>query len=256
MNTESKREMTESGATNGSVAILHATIGRRLKASIIDGVVLLALIVVIPLVGHALAGDSIAGLWLLMYAPVFLLEPLLVSFWGQTIGQYLLGVKVVREHVFLRCPLPQSFLRFYTKALLGLWSMIYMVFSKNHKAIHDYLAGTIVILSPRRLAKDPSFADNGETEQTEDARFVYPSALRRFAFFLIWYFGSLFGATFVEFILLSIVVGTDRAEQLFKAIERGERLFWSIMLIVFASLAAKGRLPGAKRKRKFPEGFL
>jgi uncharacterized RDD family membrane protein YckC len=256
MNTESEKDVTESGITNPGVAVLHATIGRRLKASVIDGVVLLALIVVIPLVAHALAGDSIAGLWLLMYAPVFVLEPLLVSFWGQTIGQYLLGVRVVRENAFLRCPLPLSFLRFYTKAVLGLWSMIYMVFSKKHKAIHDYLAGTIVVLSPRRLAKDPSFAENGEVEQAEDTRFVYPSVLRRCAFFLIWYFGFLFGTTFAGFILLSIVVGTDRADQLFDSIERAGRLFWSIMLIVFASLAAKGRLPGAKRTRKLPEGHL
>ena len=91
-----------------------------------------------------------------MYAPVFILEPLLVSYyWGQTVGQYLWGIKIIRETDLTRCPLVLSFVRYYAKALLGLWSMIYMLFSRKHKAIHDYLAHTVVILFSLSVSEDP-----------------------------------------------------------------------------------------------------
>jgi uncharacterized RDD family membrane protein YckC len=235
---------------------LYATIGRRLKASVIDGVVVTASIVVIPLAIHALFGaNKMPLMGLLMYAPLLALEPVLVSFWGQTVGQYVLGIKVIREKDSAKCPLPQSFCRFYVKAIFGIWSMIYMVFSQRHKAIHDYLAGTLVILSPARLRADPSFADRGEGEQEGDAKFVYPSVRRRFVYFLVWYFAILFGVDLLLKIILRIIAGSDRADRLFQAGDTVIEVFGWILLIVVASLAAKGRLPGAKRTRKFPEGY-
>lgn len=237
-----------------NTSLVYATVGRRLKASIVDGIVSLALIVAIPVAVQNLTNTPISGMGFLMYAPVFILEPFLISFWGRTIGHYVFGLRVIRENDLSKCPLPQSFGRFFVKALLGWWSMFYLVFSKKQKALHDYLAGTLVILSPERLAKNPSLAGNGELESEEDEKFTYPSALRRFVFFVIWYIVSLFGMFFLLFFFLSAFMGNERADQLVEANSKSTEIFGVLLLIAMAALAAKGRLPGAKRKKKLPEG--
>jgi uncharacterized RDD family membrane protein YckC len=230
--------------------MVYATFGRRLKASIIDSVVLLVILLAVPLTSSLFVNDSFRGLAVLMYGPLFILEPLLVSFWGQTIGQYVLGMKVVREHTLSKCPLHLSFVRFYAKAILGLWSMIYMAFSTKHKAIHDYLAQTVVVLSPARLAKNPSFAQVGEPEQTEETQYVYPSRLRRFAIFVVWWFAVIISFDLVAEGILSIFVGSPEATKLWKSVDKLVSIFDSVLLVVIASLAAKGLLPGARRTLK------
>ena len=185
-----------------------------------------------------------------MYAPLFILEPFLVSYCGQTVGQYLWGIKVVREADLRKCPLLLSFVRYYAKALLGWWSMIYMFFSNKHKAIHDYLAHTVVILSPYRLAVKPSFAEQGMMEQEPERGFVYPSALRRFVFFFIWWFVAVIVLDTVADALLSLLVGKARAAQLMKLGDPIVTILGLILLVIVASLAAKGLLPGARRKRQ------
>lgn len=235
---------------NKQKEIVYATLGRRVKASILDSVIVLALIVTIPVIMGQITKGLPDGWGVLMYAPIFFLEPLLISYWGQTVGQYLWGIKVVREADLTKCPLSLSFVRYYTKAVLGWWSMIYMFFTKKHQAIHDHLAHTVVILSPYRLAKTPSFAEKGMTEQEPEEGFVYPSVLRRFGFFVIWWFVIFIALYAVAKGLLSLSVGTVKADQLLKSADPLVTFFGLILLLVVASLAAKGLLPGARRKSR------
>ena len=233
---------------NSDTKVVYATLGRRLMASVIDSWVLLFFFIGIPLLIEPFTKESFTGLAVLMYAPVFVLEPLLVSYWGQTVGQYLMGIRVVREADLSRCLLLLSFVRYYLKAVLGVWSLVYIFFSRNHKAIHDYVTHTVVILSPYRLAKSPSFAEEGMTEQKTEKDYLYPSVLRRFVLFIVWWVVTIIVMQAVAEGLLSLVVGTDRAEQL---LESGDRLVTTIeviLLLVIASLSAKGLLPGAEKK--------
>ncbi len=228
--------------------IIYATIGRRIKASIFDSVILLFLFVIIPVIVGQFVQSPLGALRaLVMFAPIFIFEPLLVSYWGQTVGQYFLGIKVVREVGMSKCPLLLSFARYYTKAILGLWSVLYILFSKKHKAIHDYLAHTVVILSPSRLANNPLFAESGITEQEQEKDFLYPSALRRFVFFVIWWLVASIVLDKIVNGLLSLVVGTDRAAQLIKSGDPFMTFILLILMFVAASLSAKGLLPGARR---------
>jgi hypothetical protein len=214
----------------------------------LDSVILLTLIIAIPVVAGQVIQGALGRWGVVMYAPVFFLEPLLVSYWGQTIGQYLFGITVVREADQSKRRLLSSFVRYYAKACLGLYSMIYMLFSGKHKAIHDYLARTVVILSPYRLAKTPLFVERGIMEQEPEKGFVYPSALRRFGFFVIWWFITLTVLYAIVDALLSLTVGTDRAARLLKSGDLLVTFLVLILLLVVASLAAKGLLPGARRR--------
>jgi hypothetical protein len=187
-----------------------------------------------------------------MYVPLFFLEPLLIAYWGHTVGQYVYGIKVVREADLRKCPLFLAFVRYYAKALLGWWSMIYMFFTKKHQAIHDHLAHTLVILSPYRLAKNPSFAEKGITEQEPEKGFVYPSALRRFVFLVIWWFIALIVLFSVAEGLLSWSVGKERAHQILDSVDPLVTFLVLVLLLIVGFLAAKGLLPGARRRSQLP----
>lgn len=234
--------------------VLYATLARRIKASIIDGIVLGALFILSPLVINSLTG-KVSGLnAIAMYIPLFLTEPFLISYLGFTFGQYIFGIQVVRLDTGGKCPIVASFARYYTKIFLGSLSMIYMLFSKKHQAMHDHVAKTLVVLSHDKIERKPEFAKYGEPEQNleKDSIYSYPSALRRFGFFCIWtiFLSIIFGVA-IEGAALSLLPGyTLDTERLPKPIELSVDCFYSIFFIVLAMLASKGYLPGAKRKKK------
>jgi hypothetical protein len=130
--------------------------------------------------------------------------------------------------------------------------MIYMFFTKKHQAIHDHLVHTVVILSPYRLARTPSFAGEGMAERELEKGFVYPSALRRFGFFVIWWFVTFIVVYAVAEGVLSLSVGKKRAHYILDSVDPLVTFFALILLLTTAFLAAKGLLPGARRKFRLP----
>jgi hypothetical protein len=102
--------------------------------------------------------------------------------------------------------------------------------------------------------RDPSFAQAGETEQAEEGLFVYPSVARRFLFFLIWWLAIVILLDEPARGILSLFIGGLKADSFLRSIKRLTDVLDSLVLVFVASLAAAGRLPGAKRRRKLPEG--
>src|SRR6266581_5163697 len=239
--------------------VLYATLPRRIKASIIDGVVLLALIILSPLIIGTLTGRDTVFNTIAMFAPL-LLEPFLISFLGFTLGQYIFGIQVVRLDTGGKCPLVASFARYFTKTLLGSLSIVYMLFSKKHQAIHDHLAKTLVVLYHKKIEQSPEFAKYGEIEQDmeNDVAYTYPSVPRRFGFFCIWavVISIVFGIVVEGAALLLLPGYTFDTEKMPKQIEIASNLLYSIIFIGLAVLASKGYLPGAKRKLKELENKL
>lgn len=230
---------------------LFATLPRRLKASIVDGILLLTLFVVNPLIVGTVS-DHYTG-WgpLVMFVPLLVLEPFLITFFGFTPGQYIFGIEVVRIAGPSKCPLLISFARTYTKYLLGSFSLFYILFSKKYQAIHDHLADTIVVLSKRRLESSPQFARYGAVEQVSEERFTYPSPIKRFVFFLVWYVsvGSVF-ELLIQRVTPSSLTADPFAGRLSQPFWIIHDLLFSLLFFGVALFAAKGYLPGAKRKKK------
>jgi uncharacterized RDD family membrane protein YckC len=212
--------------------VLYATLPRRIKASIIDGIVLLAFIILSPLLIGPLTGNDSGLSAIAMFTPPLLLEPFLISYLGFTVGQYVFGIQVVRIDTGGKCPLVASFARYYTKVILGSLSMAYMLFSKKHQAIHDHVAKTLVVLSVKKIERNPNFANYGELEQTLEGDFIYPSALKRFGFFLIWLVpvSIVFGIIIEGAALIMIPGYTSETEKLPKEIDIAANLIGSIFL--------------------------
>ncbi len=230
--------------------VLYATLPRRIKASIIDGIVLLALFILCPVLISSLIGKDTGLNAIAMFTPALVLEPILISYCGFTLGQYIFGIKVVRCNTGGQCPLLASFARYFTKIILGSVSMVYMLFSKKHQAIHDHVAKTLVVLSEKKIERNPDFAKCGELEQSSDEAYVYPSSLKRFCYFLIWLIPVcvVYGIIIEGVGLLMLPEYTLDSEKLPKGIDIATDIIGSIIFIALAVLASKGYLPGARRK--------
>ena len=124
----------------------YPTLPDRIKASIIDGVILISMIVGATYLFEAIkttpdVARAIAFLFIfLLYDPIF------VSSLGGTIGHMLLGLRVKREkdqskNVFF----PLAIVRFIIKALLGWISLITVTSNSKRKALHDMAVKSIVI---------------------------------------------------------------------------------------------------------------
>lgn len=234
--------------------IIYASLPRRIKASIVDGIILLSLFTLIPIVFSSVSNSETPVKAILMYAPLFLFEPFLITYLGYTIGHYFFGIRIVRIDNHLKCPLYISFVRYYAKALLGVFSATYMLFSKNQQAIHDHLAKTIVLLSKKKLENNPELA-NSHSESTLDFSYLQSSPLKRFVIFILWYiFCAIILGIAIEVIALFVIPGyTIETEKMPEYMEITAQLIFAILFFLLALAAAQGYLPGARRKKRDPE---
>ena len=230
---------------------IYASLATRVKASIIDGFVLLTLFIMVPVtIGTFISSESpFKGV--AMFAPILLLEPLLVTYVGATIGQSIFGLKVIRVNTRSNCNLFISFFRYLAKTVLGSLSLIYMLFSKKHQAIHDHLANTVVIISQKKLNKNPQLMKYGETEQTLNYDYIYPSAIRRFISFIGWYaFVGIVLVTASDMVATRLIPGyPQNSDKLPEIFDNSLSIALAIIFISLAVFASKGLLPGARKKK-------
>jgi uncharacterized RDD family membrane protein YckC len=76
----------------------------------------------------------------------FVYEPLCTSLFC-TVGQKITGIRV-RSHASFgdeKISLPKAYLRVISKVLLGFVSFFTIMFSKEKRALHDFIAGSIVL---------------------------------------------------------------------------------------------------------------
>ena len=239
---------------------VYATLPMRIKAVAIDSLIVsLLLMALLQVLGLYFPKHSVLTAFA-MFGMSLLFEPLLISSAGCTIGQYLMGIRVIRKENGTLCPFHLSIVRYIVKILLGLYSLVYMLFSSNRQGIHDYSAKTIVVISKRKLIKHPEVAIEQKEEGQIEKQYKYPSAIRRFAFFVIWYIIAFFSASIILGILYSIIIAIGTIVGLTSYEESENNLLfgifiiiiWIIELFLFAAVAywaSKGYLPGAMRKK-------
>jgi uncharacterized RDD family membrane protein YckC len=75
-------------------------------------------------------------------------DPIFTSAFGGTIGHLMNGIRVKQEKDEVKnIPFHFAFLRFIAKALLGWISLLTMNSNTKRKAIHDYMASSVVIFN-------------------------------------------------------------------------------------------------------------
>ena len=126
--------------------LVFSNIPSRVKAAVIDSIVLM---VMIYLVSTILASFETVPTFVrvLLFIIVFgLYEPLLVSFFGATIGHSFAKIEVKQEaHPTKTLNFFQALLRFIIKYCLGWLSLLTMSSNEKRMAIHDHAVKSIVI---------------------------------------------------------------------------------------------------------------
>jgi len=223
----------------------YATFTSRFRAVIFDSAIVCAGIVLIAIAADAT--DRIPGsgrvAWLLMFAAVFLYEPIFIWRRGATIGHARNHLVVVSQRSGGTPTLGQAFARYVLKVVLGLPSFVTMVFSRKHQAIHDWLSGTTVQLAANADAAIHEF----HIERTEDDARILPSRRRRvivlvgylIALFLLY--GMVFGALDPTGCARQQICSDGR-----RLVLRGISLSWITLSLAAVVAAWKGLLLGAR----------
>jgi len=156
--------------------VFYPRLIRRVRAILIDSVLLPITVFGVLILGDALGVSHTYGKVALILVPIFVLEPGLVAFTGGTIGHHLLRIRVATLDGQRNINIFAATLRFVAKLLLGWLSLIFVLTTKKHQAVHDLLARSVVI------HKDPSTLPAYEKlveRMPDSAEYLYPPAWRR-----------------------------------------------------------------------------
>ena len=220
----------------------YAAFGRRLWAVALDAIVAGFGIVAITIVGDLTRNVPGSGrvLVVLLYALIFLYEPLLVWGFGATIGQRAANLRVVDDATGGNPPFWRAFVRFVLKTVLGLPSFIAMAFTRRHQALHDKLTHTTVQI--RNL--DRAVEGDYHAERVEDAPDpAMPSPLRRIIIIAL-YSAGLFLVGIIEVVLFATLF---RARDL-DVLNNLFALFWVAGTLWVVIAGWQGVLIGARRR--------
>ncbi len=215
----------------------YASLGTRTWTSLIDTCFLAAWFFSVALIepwSESTPGVIRALIW---YAPLPLIEPLSIRIFSRTIGQYMLGFRVISLND-RPLTLPRLLLRQALKySLLGI-SLLYIPFSSRRLSVHDQFTRAAVVRSESLLGTE-GFGGEG----------LPPFRLRTFIVSLFWAFlSSAFGGVLASvLVLLALgVVAPELLEGRFTANivawVASLTSMWVFWVVLFRGAA--GRLPG------------
>ncbi len=118
----------------------------RVKAMMTDGIVIVVFMFVASYI-FSLFESVPDSARIIAFVFIFLLyDPLFTSIFGGTIGHMMLGLRVKRESDEKKnIILPLAIPRYIVKVLLGWISLLTVSGNEKRKAIHDYIAGSVVV---------------------------------------------------------------------------------------------------------------
>jgi uncharacterized RDD family membrane protein YckC len=118
---------------------------KRMQSSFIDLIFLVLMMLVFSMILDNFGGTP-DWVRMLLFVLIFVAyEPLLTAI-GFTIGNYLMGIRVRRESdPSKRIHLGQSLLRYPIKCTLGWLSFVTIHSNPQKRAIHDLVAGSVMI---------------------------------------------------------------------------------------------------------------
>jgi uncharacterized RDD family membrane protein YckC len=157
-------------------AITYPRFIRRVRAILVDSILLPVAVIGSLIAGDAMGVSSAVGKALLLLMPILILEPGLVAFTGGTVGHHLLNIRVTKTGGMGNLNIFAATVRFLVKTVLGWLSLIFVLTTDKHQAVHDLIAGSVVI------HKDQTGLPAYEilSERTgERAAYIYPAAWRR-----------------------------------------------------------------------------
>lgn len=226
--------------------ITYPRLLRRVQAVLIDSLILSVVVIGSVSLSGALDFEEawIKAAFLLL--PIFILEPLMVSYSGGTIGHHILKLKVrnIKSdnniNIFLAC------IRFVLKSVLGWFSLVLVMVTKRHQAIHDILISSIVVNKKNNdLPDHESLAER----VIEESGYTYPTKILRLFMILVYWIIS----TVIVLIAFATIqfVECSNASWCTLGVQVGVVLFnitWLFSLALTVIYCWRSRLYGCRRK--------
>jgi uncharacterized RDD family membrane protein YckC len=221
----------------------------RLQAVIIDAVIMFVLFL--------FSGLFIARFDLPSYAKISFValvivafEPGLVSLTGSTIGHAIRNLKVEDSSSGRRLGFPRALLRFIIKATLGLYSLVSLLVTRRHQAVHDMAVRSVVVLRhPERYSEDDRIPERAD----EDEAHVYPSRIRRAIITLVYAILYFVGYVLLLYFFLSDSCFLyDACSSLEQFVEFVLSIAWIAGFLGLIYLGANGRLWAARKTLRSP----
>lgn len=233
-----------------SQPIPYTKLHRRIKALLIDGIVLaislFATIFSVTAIG--LPSPLIESIVIL--AVTISIEPLFISFTGASIGHRIAGLRVRHSTEDKNLNLLLSYLRFIIKLPLGTLSLVSVLTTRKHQALHDLISRSIVVhQAPEQLASHHIVDER--IDNTRD--FIFPSKTKRCILITVYLFCALFALTTISSLLLNDAClnyahcsSFDNLVQMLLPIA-----FWACLFSI-VGFGWQGYLYGARKKPRTP----
>jgi uncharacterized RDD family membrane protein YckC len=118
---------------------------RRYLSTLLDGLLLIAAMLVVPQFLQGTSRGLVATRVGLLVFLVLGYEPLLTTY-AYTLGQYIMGIRVRRaSDPTRRINLLAVYVRYLVKLPLGFISLLTIGFTRQRRALHDFVARSIMI---------------------------------------------------------------------------------------------------------------
>ena len=183
--------------TKSSVAsqdVLYPRLIRRVQAVLIDWVLLITIfytwLATLSVFGESHLLVKIFALVL----PVMIIGPGLVTFTGGTLGHHIKGLRIRDSECDENIGLFRATVRALLRTFLGWLSFVFILLTKKHQALHDYVTSTIVVLRrPETLPAHEKLGVRTSDEheilsfpKRDDVEYLYPSKVRRILAILLY----------------------------------------------------------------------
>lgn len=179
---------------------------------------------------------------------IFILEPLLVSTTGGSLGHHVFGIRVINKNHGGNINIFSALIRFIAKIILGFFSLVIYFTTTKYQAIHDYLAGSIVVI------KHPERFDDFEALKKrviEQPGYLYPSKFRRVILIAVYNLLLLFLITQLSSLFMSELCSLFyQCSEMERWLTFGLQIIWLSGLVAIILLGWNGLLPGCHRQLK------
>ena len=230
--------------------IYYPRLIKRVRAVLIDSVLLPVSIFSVLIVGDALGVTHSFAKAMLFVVPVLVLDPVLVAFTGGTVGHHLMKIRITRLDGTGNINILAASVRFIVKVLLGWLSFVFVLTTKKHQAVHDLVARSLVVHKDARGL--PSYDVLSERER-DTGRFVYPPAWRRTIVVIAYCILVYLSVSMVSLAATSAdCIGRNRCSTTDAMIEIALSIIWLVATGWIVVRGWNGRLLGCRRKPVSP----
>jgi uncharacterized RDD family membrane protein YckC len=230
---------------DASTEVQYPRLIRRVRAFLIDSV-LIIIVFYTWMVSLPAFGDSHFLLKIFtLVLPIMIIEPGLVAFTGGTPGHHIMGLRIRDASRDENIGFLRATARAIVRTFFGWLSFIFVLVTKKHQALHDYFTLTVVVLRrPETLPAHEKFAPRTE----DDARYLFPSKLRRFVVILLYALLSVVVLSALGAVFLSEECATtNRCSAAENVTANALGIIWFICIGATIVLGWRGLLFGCRR---------